>query len=379
MRPEAAHAERMLEVRDAARSWRRTEFINDEVLSRILARHGDDRSRLGPAFRALAFILSGVAAFALIGLSALILRFEGAALPLLWAVALVSATEYQVGPLRRSQAGAETATALIAALCLLIAIEEAASGWSMDRVLFSTTVVCLAAAYRWGDWPFFFLGGLTFYGLLARWDHGRLLWIVAGAALIPAGIRAMRSKDFPPSHRRGAGLLVGISVLALYCAVHIWSWDHAWIEGMGSRPVDTVAFRGFGVLATAALPILFLIAGWTRREPALLASGLLLATTSIATIRLYYSVMPLSVALILAGCASMALAIALRRYLRSGPEGERNGFTADPLFDDQNRTSAVRTALSAAAFTPAAATPTADPAFTGQGGRFGGGGSTGTF
>ena len=379
MRPEAAHAERMLEIRDNARSWRRTGFINDAVLSSILGRYSDDRARLGPAFRALAFILSGVAIFALIGLSALVFRLDGPALMSIWAILLVALTEYQIGPLRRSSAGAESATGLIAALCLLIAIEEAAAGWSVDRVLLSATLVCLGAAYRWGDAVFFVFGSLALYGLLGRWDHGRTLWILAASVLIPAGTRAMRAGALPPSHRRGAGLVAGISALALYAAIHRWSWDHAWIESLGSAPVDSVGFRTFSTLATALLPIVFLFAGWTRREPGVLAAGLLMTASSLATIRLYYSVMPLSIALALAGTAAIALAVGLRRYLRSGPLGERDGFTADPLFDDDNRTGAVRAALAVASFTPSPSPAPADAGFTGRGGRFGGGGSSGTF
>ena len=42
----------------------------------------------------------------------------------------------------------------------------------------------------------------------------------------------------------------------------------------------------------------------------------------------------------------LGLAICLRRWLRSGPQGERDGFTADPLFDNTNRTEAGYQAIS---------------------------------
>jgi hypothetical protein len=111
----------------------------------------------------------------------------------------------------------------------------------------------------------------------------------------------------------------------------------------------------------------------------LLYSGLLLIGVSIATIRLYHAVMPLSLALILIGSACLALALGVRRWLRSSPNGERHGFTADPLFDNTNRTEVIRSVVAAASFTPAAQAAPATPAFEGGGGSFGGGGASGGY
>ena len=89
--------------------------------------------------------------------------------------------------------------------------------------------------------------------------------------------------------------------------------------------------------------------------------------------------MPLSFALILIGSACLALALAVRRWLRGGDQGERDGFTADPLFDNTNRTEAIRAAVAMASFTPEAQPTPSRPAFQGGGGGFGGGGAAGSF
>jgi hypothetical protein len=180
-------------------------------------------------------------------------------------------------------------------------------------------------------------------------------------------------------------VIVGaIAVLALYGALHIWSFDEHLVESMsvvahgGSADVQPT-LRTLSILATALLPPLLLRIGWRRREPLLLYAGLLLVGASIATIRLYREIMPLSLALILIGTACLALAFAARRWLRAGERGERGGFTADPLFDNTNRTEAIRSVVAMASFTPAAQAPGTRPAFEGGGGGFGGGGATGSY
>lgn len=172
-----------------------------------------------------------------------------------------------------------------------------------------------------------------------------------------------------------------VAILALYAAVHIWSFDQRLIESAHSYSAapPPLFWRPLSILATALLPPMLLFTGWRRREPLLIYSGLLLIGVSIATIRLYHAVMPLSAALILVGGACLALALGVRRWLRSGPAGERDGFTADPLFDDTNRTEAIRSVVAVATFTPAAQGAPSRPAFEGGGGSFGGGGASGGY
>ena len=74
----------------------------------------------------------------------------------------------------------------------------------------------------------------------------------------------------------------------------------------------------------------------------------------------------------------MGLALAIRRLLDSGPAHERGGFTAEPLFGDPERRSALEIAAGVAVLSPAPR-PVERPGFEGGGGQFGGGGGTGTF
>lgn len=389
MRTTIIAAERAREVREAARAWRHAGFMGEVALSRVLALYPDDRRRFGPGFRVLAFIFTSIAVWAMVGLSFVIFEpdLKDASIFVFWGLLLFALTELQRGPWARADAGAESATALIAAIMAIVAGTIGAGGSSdqglVVRLLASAGIVCLAAAWHWGD-AFFFLGAsLSGYGLLAQAEHGRLWWLTASSLLFPIALAAARDGSRSPSHRRGAVIVGAVAVLALYAAVQIWSLDQRLIEDLSDASLSPTepspTQRSLAILATALLPLGLLVSGWRRREPLLLYSGLLLIGASIATIRLYREVMPLSLALILIGGSCLGLALGARRWLRSGEGGERGGFTSDPLFDRQNRTEAIRSVVAMASFAPAAATPTSRKAFEGGGGTFGGGGASGNY
>jgi hypothetical protein len=389
VRPEIVAAERAQEVRDAIRAWRRGEFISEECEAAALARYPDDRVRFGLGFRVLAFIFAFIASIAIAGFSALFLpRSEGGQFFFtFWAIALTALTEAQRGPGRREGAGAESATACLAVLFAIGVCFVGTDGSSemLLRFLTASFLFCGAAAWRWGDRIFFLGAALAGFVLLAQNDLGRFYWIVAAVPLIVGGLKARRMRRVAPSHRDGALIVVAVAVLALYAALHVFSWDERLVEGLNifrsasDQGAPSGPWRFLCIAATALLPPAFLVFGWRRREPLLLYSGLLLLGVSIATIRLYQKVMPLSIALILLGASMLLLVHAVRRWLRTGPGGERDGFTADPLLDNSNRTEAVRVAVAVASFTPAARPDSAQGSFVGGGGSFGGGGATGSY
>ena len=393
MRPEWSASERAKQVRDEARGWRRAGFINDEVLRRTLSLFPDDRQRFGPGFRALAFLFAGFACIVLVGLALVLFEPRGEldlGLQLcFWAAVLAALTELQRGPWKRADAGAESATAYASVILGVAGLVALTESLPADARLFEIAtrtmavifVACAVAAWRYGDALLFAGGAVSGFGLLVQTGHGRVLWILVGALLIPACLKAARAPHLAPSHRRGSVIVGAVAIVALYAAAHVWSFDQRLIEGAHdfNAPSNPLPFRWLSILTTALLPPLFLGLGWRHREPLLLYSGLLLIGVSIATIRLYHSVLPLSFALILIGASCLGLALGVRRWLRGGQQGERDGFTADPLFDDTNRTEAIQAVVAVASFTPAAQPAAARPAFEGGGGSFGGGGATGGF
>ena len=107
-------------------------------------------------------------------------------------------------------------------------------------------------------------------------------------------------------------------------------------------------------------------------------AGLVGVLASLVTLRFYVHVAPLWVVLLLGGSVALGLALLLRRFLDSGPQHERHGFTAEPLFADPEGRSALEVAASVVSLTPAAR-PMEKPGFEGGGGSFGGGGASGKF
>lgn len=314
MRAEVAEADRWQQVREAAQGWQRAGAIDRATLSGIQARYPDDRARLGPVFRVLVFGFTKVAVSALLGLFMLVLEssWDPRGPLLLFGLALVAATEYQMGPLRRAQGGAESATAVLAVGYLLVGL------------------VC--------------------------------------------------SARLAPAHRRCCQAAAVLGLVFLYLAVHLGSWDVGVVErvsGEWNERREPSSLRVLFIAATALVPVLTLGWGIHARRRLLINLGLVGLLASIVTLRFYVQVAPLWLALVLGGGVAIGLALALRRHLDSGPGHERQGFTAEPLFTDPEKRSALEIAAGMVSLSPGAR-PAPEPGFQGGGGRSGGGGATGT-
>ena len=384
MRPEAARADRFKAVRDAARGWRRAGAIDEPTLLAVETTYPDDRRRLGPALRALSFLFTTIGLLALAGFMAMSMGGsdrDGWIVFLAYGLVLVVLTEWQLGPLQRSEGGTEAATSLVGIGSVL-----AGSVWLLDRagvqgrtwetVAWACALVLFAAAAaRWGMEAYPVAAAVCLFGLLSRLGSPRLLFVLTALPLLAAALAGEVSPRLAPSHRRGAVGVQAVAVTALYAAVHLGAWDARLFERTDVQPQ---ALRPLFVVATAVLPLVLIVAGVAMRRRALLAFGVLTLVASLVTVRFYVHVAPLWVVLLLGGIVAAGLALLLERWLRQGAERQRGGFTADPLFDDERRLRAVEIAVAAAQAGPAARRPAA-PQFEAGGGKFGGGGATGSY
>ena len=393
MRADAAEAGRRLEVREAARGWQRAGAIDEATRARIDATFPDDRRRLGPVFRVLVFGFTIVAASSCFGVFGLVMAAggerAGAALLTLFGLALLAATEYQIGPLRRAQAGAEAATAFLGLVYLtgglLWTLFEGSRG--REDVAINTGLVLVAlvfgtAAWRWGYTIFAGAAFVAFLLLLARGPGGRVLWVVVPLVTTPLLLRAGDAIGLAPAHRRCAQAGAVLGLVFLYLAVHVGSWDLGLVEMVTGHsrgePGAPGALRPLSVAATALVPALTLASGIAARRRLLINLGLVGVLASLVTLRFYVHLAPLWVVLILGGTVALGLALVLRRILDTGAGHERYGFTAEPLYADPDRRSALEVAAGVVSLTPAAKR-IERPGFQGGGGRYGGGGATGTF
>ena len=390
MRPEIALAERRQCVRDAAAGWRRAGAVDDTARAAIDRAYADDRSRLGPVFRVLVFGFTFVAVTAFLGLVGLVAQAGGGGLLLFLAIPLVIATELQLGPLRRRQAGAESATAFLSAcfalggsIWLLLETLRLPEQASINLALVLTTLVFGAAALRWGYTVFALVAAVAAYLLLARCPLARWLWIAIPVLTVVPLLRLADSVRLAPSHRRSSEAVALASLVFLYLAVHVGSWDRRVVEMVATegRELPPVAspLRPLFVIATGALPLLVVCWGIAARRRSLLDLGLAGVLASLMTLRFYVHLAPLWVVLVLGGSAAIGLALLLRRYLDSDPGHERHGFTAEPLFVDPRRRSALEVAASVVALGPAARPAEKPGGFEAGGGGFGGGGASGEY
>jgi hypothetical protein len=207
------------------------------------------------------------------------------------------------------------------------------------------------------------------------------LWLAAAIALAPLCDRLARHPHLAPSHRRGAWLGLALALVAGYLAIHLGSVDTSLVEELGGRRgAAPLLPRPLAAAATAVYPLACMawgIAG-RRRMPLALGGGLALA--SLVTLSRYVWLGPSWLQLLLVGLLLLAAATAVRRWLDSGPGGERRGFTAAPIGSGPERPELVEIAAALATLAPAARAPAPERDALRPGeGEFGGGGASGTF
>ncbi|HQQ75791.1 MAG TPA: hypothetical protein PLB01_00430 [Thermoanaerobaculia bacterium] len=390
MKREWVAAERVEEVRAAARGWKRAGGIGEGAFEEISRRYPEPRTLPAPLWRILTFVFGSFILLAFAAFFALTVRPSGSSAWVLCAVlgvGFVIAADLQArSPAMALRGGVEAASfwgivLLIGALFLLF--EENLHLSEPDGpnlVLLGAVLLLAVGAFRWGNAVYAGFAAGALFVLLARAPHGRLLWIAGGVALSAVAGRFTDQPSWAPSHRACAWGLVVCGIAAVYAAVNFWSLDHRTIEQLGrharslpeSWPGDGA--RAAAILATALVPLAVLLRGVVRRRKILLDTGLVLLALSLVTLRAYVHALDVRVVLAGAGALLIGGALALNRWLSRGSGGERRGFTADPLFGDETAFRAVELAPVLAAHAPAAK-PADEPGFSGGGGGFGGGGA----
>ncbi|HTI55938.1 MAG TPA: hypothetical protein VMC04_17005 [Verrucomicrobiae bacterium] len=389
MRREAIAWERAAEVHAAAQGWRRAGAIDEATHRRIREAFPDPCVTPGVVWR----VLTGgmVAAIVLCTLAAVALsvwRSSSAlqALLLLWGAACLVATEVLEASPRSARRGAAGATSVLGVGLFLVGlgltlVETARlrDDDAIDVLLAAAVLTCGLAAWRWGSPLFAGLAGGALFCALARLPQGRLLWLLAGAAL--AGATAGRLDDgrLAPSHRAGAAVLTVIGIGAVYAAANVYSLDEGILEHLARlAPAREDVPRGArlaAAAATALLPPAVLAWGLGSRRTVLIDTGIVLLALSLATLRHYVQLAPLWVVFTLSGALLVVVALAVERALRRARDGELAGFTAEPLFSDERRQQALQIMPVVATFAPGVRAPGPEPGFAGEGGRFGGGGA----
>jgi hypothetical protein len=385
MRPDTAMADRKQTVREAAREWLNAGWIDHDTYQGIEKKYADDRMRTGVAFRILFFVLTLVAIGGMLGAIYVSANDEMlvAGCSLLAGVSCWGITEYLILSKKRRQGGIEAAfsAAAIVNLTIGLGVFLLRSHWIHDDsaarfVLLSLSLLTGAAAWNWGYWPYSVLSAGSLFLLVLSLPGDRFIWIALTILIYPWLVRGCDSPKLPPSLRKCAAAFLITAIGTLYVVINIYL--------AGSHSLDLFHRiaglpRWLSILLTAALPIIVFAVGVIKRRRLFLVLGFLLGLSSLITLRFYIHVAPLWVVATGAGILLLCTAGALRRFLDSGANKERNGFTAALLTERPEKHRGVEILASIATLTPGAAPASENPQYRGGGGEFGGGGASGEF
>jgi hypothetical protein len=389
MRPDSAAWERAAEVHEAARGWLGAGAIDPATERRIRGAFPDPCITPTVVWRVLTAVMLAAVILCTFGAVALAIGRTADGLPvllLLFGGACLIATDVMDASPRLARRGAAGATSLLGVGFLVLGFGLLLTNSfrlrlddGIDAVLVAGAVIGGLSCWRWGSPIFAALSAVSFFFYLGRLPQGRLLWLLAGLVVVGLAGRRLDTHSWAPSHRRAAAVLVVAGLAAVYAAVNVYSLDEHLLEDLGrSGASGDPASRRLLVLsavATAVFPTAVLAWGARSRRTFVLDTGIVLLALSLITFRHYVHLGPLWVVLTLSGAVLVVLALAVERALRRAPDEGIAGFTADPLFSDERRQHALQIVPVAAVFTAAPGPTAQDKGFTGEGGRFGGGGA----
>lgn len=382
---DAAHTDRNRSVHRAAAAWFEAGIIDAATRRAVVDRFPDNRVRLNPAIRAVLFAFTFVAGCAAWGFLSLALSFPIACIPL--AVACVVATEFAISEKRLSQGGVEEATAALAIVVLTVwlgwMVLESDSGTHGVRVVLLVLAACAgAAAWRWAMpfWSAVAASAVPLTVLEGGGDRSVVVVVCAiGAVLL---YRGWREESLAPRQRMVFASAFVMAIGGLYLAVNLISVQERWMEKAVLLSSDARPSAGFAILAavlTVVLPALLLVLGVWQRDKLFLGLGTLALGASIATVVELSELVSAWLALVAAGAATLFGALGLRRWLASGPGGERFGFTDRRRFSGGDRERVLEIAAVLASLTPKPPAGDAGSGLHAGGGKFGGGGASDRF
>ncbi len=394
MKPAWREADRAAELLEASRGWRKAGLIDENTFGSIAADISAAGPRLGQIWRVLVFlcVVVGVSTATSIGFISFGVREASGVgvLLLLFGIALTVVTDIVIDRCSFRPTGAEAATSWLAVsyLCAAAYVRLDNLHLGVHEALRLTFPWCAAvfalAAWRWGFRLYAGAAALFVLLLSAQFPGARAIWI-AVAVLIATWATVTRARrELAPSHREGVDLVRIVALAAIYGASNYWSVDKGFFEeiariaGAPRHHAGDVSLLLAGV-GSALFPLAILAWGLRARDRVLIVVGIVAAALSLTTIRFYFHVAPLWVVLAASGAVLAGASLLLERWLRSGDDAERFGFTAAPLYDEECRERLLPVAAALAMAPAARILPDEQPGVTGKGGAFGGGGSSGSF
>ncbi len=250
-------------------------------------------------------------------------------------------------------------------------------------ILFGAAVVTGYAAYRYLD-----LVTTTSSFLLVAYIIFHVLYEMGGIAqmIIPFAfiliftptyffIARLRKKQGAEIWQNNLLLIESLLLLVIYLAGNYLVVRELTINLMGLtlEPGQDIPFAFLFYILTLLIPVLYLYFGIKRKKMVLIRVSLLVIAFSVFTFKYYYGFNLPEISLTVAGIMLLGISLMLFNYLKT----IRSGFTRENLLSEK------WASMNAEAFiisqTMGGNQVKVDDSFQGQGGDFGGGGSSGSF
>lgn len=343
----------------------------------VAERAGGWRST-GPLARIALFILGLVAAALLLG----IVGFRDETTLLIAGLGAVLAAEWLTVAKRLHASGVEEGLCVAGSLMIgawittVIGPRSGFAGGSVDTLVLIAAVgaaglrllnpvVTTSAVIAFVYW----VGSTPTARALEQAIGGGITTVIAGCSLAAVALMLGAREYRRPSHDRMLDWLVATLPVAAYAQSTTWNVYQA-LHGAGGGTVRLATAVLLLVLAVALL-----VAGLRRRRHAPLL-GFMGCIACLAVELRLATALATETWLILYGLAALGAGVALDRYLRP----PRNGLTSAALTHREGPLDALQTAGAAVlAQRTAPEVPRSDPPVTPGGGRFGGGGATGSY
>jgi hypothetical protein len=387
MRRYSDDEEERIRAQGMVREWARSGLLGAAQGARLGAELGVDFRRTNPFLRAGLALFTGLIVAACVALPVAFFELRDevgiAMITGIAALACIGLAEYLVVEFRCYRFGVEEALAVAAVALLGISGMVLTNWWHTGlRGLPAAVGLLIGAAGGLGLYQRFGFVYAAFGGIVCaaaipfQLDLPATTQRVLAAAAMASMFAVARSKRLKhrDDHRGDEyGLLQAASFAGVYLALNVH------ISTTGWRTVE-----GFFYWCTYAaiwvLPLVGLRLGIRAKDRELIDVSLVLALITLVTNKPYLGWPRHTWDASVLGAVLIATAIAVRRWLSTGPDGERHGFTAARLLDRDRGVLTLVSTASVLVRQPGVAPSRADPAPSEfSGGRSGGGGGGDSF
>jgi hypothetical protein len=380
----SADEEERIRMQDAVREWTRSGLLDPAQAETLGAELRVSLRRTNPFLRAVLALFTALIIAAGVALFLTVFEIGGhlpiAVIAAVAAVASFGVAELLVAHYRCYRFGVEESFAVAAVILLALSGHELATLPEIGRRSTPFVVALLIGSaggcglyWRFGFIYAAFASVICAAAIPFQFDLDPAVQRTIAAAMIAVVFVAVRPKrlqygDDYPGNEYGDLQAAALAGVYLVLNVHLTgNWQHTagW-------------FHWLTYVAIWLLPIAGIRLGVRDRDRELMDVSALLLLVTLLTNKAYLGWPTHTWDPIVLGVLLLAIAVGLRRWLSTGPGGERRGFTAARLLE-KDRAALSRVGTAAALWQPGAGTAshpsgTASPAGPFGGGRSGGGG-----